>query len=91
MKEQFDLLSLAKHFGETSDFIKQHADRCVGCGNCVKICPVGIWELKKKKAILSADYKEKCVECGSCWLVCDENAIEFRYPDGGSGIVWEYG
>nr|MDO8114773.1 4Fe-4S binding protein [Candidatus Sigynarchaeota archaeon] len=86
-----DLRKLVKRAGKTGDFIIQHVDRCVGCGNCVKICPVGAWQLYQKKAVIAKDYREKCVECGSCWLSCDADAIEFRYPDGGTGVVWEYG
>lgn len=91
MIESLDFRALVKRTGETGDFIRQHLELCVGCGNCVKTCPVGVWQLKKKKAFISTDYQDKCVECGSCWLACSTGAIEFRYPDGGSGIVWEYG
>jgi ferredoxin like protein len=91
MTEPSDLRTLVKREGKSSDFIHQDAARCVGCGNCVKICPVAVWQMKEAKAVISPDYKEKCVECGSCWLVCDVAAIEFRYPDGGTGVVWEHG
>lgn len=89
--EASDLRRLVKRAGETGDFIRRHAALCVGCGHCEKICPVGVWHVKKNKAILADDYQEKCVECGSCWLVCDAGAIEFSYPTGGTGVVWEYG
>ncbi len=89
--EPFDFRSLVKHVGTSRDFIRQHAERCTGCGNCEKICPMSLWQVKKSKAVLASNYKEKCVECGSCWLVCKADAIDFRYPDGGMGVVWEYG
>jgi ferredoxin like protein len=32
---------------------------------------------------------EQCFECGTCYLVCDTaGAITWRYPEGGSGVVF---
>lgn len=62
-----------------------------GCGKCVKICPMDLWELRREKAKVSKDYAEKCLECGSCWLVCKFDAIDFSYPKGGTGVIWKYG
>jgi ferredoxin-like protein FixX len=90
-EKEIDLRKKVKHVKGTGEFIRQDKARCTGCGRCVNICPMELWELKKSKAFISPDYTEKCVECGSCWLVCESNAIEFRYPEGGTGVIWEYG
>ncbi|MGQ9723302.1 MAG: 4Fe-4S binding protein [Candidatus Jordarchaeum sp.] len=90
-RKTVDLREMVKHVGVTGNFIKQDKARCKGCGRCVNICPMELWELRKNKAFLSEDFTEKCVECGSCWLVCESNAIEFNYPKGGTGVIWEYG
>lgn len=89
--EKLDLRMHVKRTEKNGNFISHDAKACTGCGKCEMICPIGLWKVKKQKAILSPDYRDKCVECGSCWLVCKENAIDFQYPAGGKGIVWEWG
>ena len=44
-----------------------------------------------KKAKLSPKYKELCLECAACYAVCEADAIDFRYPNGGSGIIIKHG
>jgi ferredoxin-like protein FixX len=90
-EKEIDLRKMVKHVKGTGEFIHHDKARCTGCGRCVNICPMELWELRKSKAFISPDYAEKCVECGSCWLVCESNAIEFNYPKGGTGVIWEYG
>ncbi len=51
-------------------------DRCVGCGDCVDVCPY--------KAISLVDNKAEIVEavckgCGCCVAVCNSGAIEQRH------------
>jgi ferredoxin-like protein FixX len=52
---------------------------------------VNLWKIHEGVAFLSDDYKEKCLECGSCAQVCEPEAITFRYPSGGAGIIYEHG
>ena len=43
-------------------------DKCIGCGACIKVCPVeAITGEKKKPSVISQD---KCIKCGSCLDVC---------------------
>ena len=52
------------------------AEKCTGCGLCVKSCAVGAITGEKKKAhIVDA---AKCVRCGKCMTVCNFNAIVKR-------------
>jgi NADH-quinone oxidoreductase subunit F len=48
-------------------------DKCIGCGACVKRCPVeAIAGEKKKPHKINA---EKCIRCGACAKACKFNAI----------------
>ncbi len=52
------------------------AERCNGCGMCVKVCPhevFGIW--KGRAFIIDRDY---CMECGACARNCARNAIDVK-------------
>lgn len=57
-------------------------NRCVCCGECIAVCPVGAIRLRKKdkasgaKAHAEID-RDECVECGACFRynICPENAI----------------
>ena len=49
------------------------AEKCVGCGECVDICPSEVFELQNEKSVpVNA---EECVGCESCIEVCEEDAI----------------
>ncbi|MBE9501916.1 MAG: ferredoxin family protein [Dehalococcoidia bacterium] len=74
---------------DTGDFIKISPDLCSGCGDCVVVCFGDCIKIRGGKAIVVA--YETCCECGACWFICSENAIEFSWPKGGTGIKIEYG
>lgn len=46
--------------------IKVIADKCVGCGRCVKECPYDAVHLVDEKAVID----EKCTLCGACVEAC---------------------
>jgi len=54
--------------------IKIDTEKCVGCGTCVDVCPVGVWELVNGKA--SPVNASECLACHACETQCPENAIE---------------
>ena len=48
-------------------------DKCIGCGECVEVCPVEVFELEDEKAVpVNA---EECLGCESCVEVCEQGAI----------------
>jgi Fe-S-cluster-containing hydrogenase component 2 len=49
--------------------------RCIGCGACASICPVGAISLKNNKATVDT---KKCVSCGACTNICPVEAIELK-------------
>jgi len=48
-------------------------EKCVGCGECVDICPEEVFELEDDKAV--AVNEDECVGCESCVEACEEEAI----------------
>ena len=52
--------------------MKVDAEKCNGCGYCVRDCPVGAVHLVKKRAVI----EEKCTDCGACIMVCEQGALE---------------
>ena len=48
-------------------------ERCVGCGQCVKICPRGTISLASGRA--QPDYS-RCIRCYCCQEICPADAIE---------------
>ncbi len=53
--------------------IQINPDKCIGCGYCVRGCPVGAMSLSQKKAVVD---ETLCTGCGACTKVCEQGAIE---------------
>ncbi len=52
---------------------KVDSEKCIGCGECVDVCPVEVYELQDEKSVpVNA---EECVGCESCIEVCEQDAI----------------
>lgn len=48
-------------------------DKCIGCGMCLRNCPVDAIS-GEKKAVHEID-QEKCIKCGKCYDTCKFSAI----------------
>ena len=49
------------------------AEKCIGCGECVDVCPVEVYELQDGKSV--AVNEEECLGCESCVEVCEPGSI----------------
>ncbi|MFO7557262.1 MAG: 4Fe-4S binding protein [Desulfobacterales bacterium] len=50
-----------------------NAEKCIGCGECVEICPVDVYEIQDEKSVVVNE--AECVGCESCIEVCEQDAI----------------
>lgn len=56
--------------------IKIDESKCVGCGNCVEVCPFGTLKIRAGKA--TVEHPDNCRECGACINACPNGAISKR-------------
>ena len=88
---RIDHRKLVKRVPGTGDFISIDNDKCTQCGRCLIICVMNLWKKKGDSVYIVDDYTSYCLECGACAQVCESNAISFRFPAGGTGIIIEQG
>lgn len=61
----------------TTNFIPKILKECIGCGKCVKVCPVlAISMQKSNEGEIAEVDNEICLGCGVCVRSCPKNAIE---------------
>ncbi len=48
-------------------------DKCIGCGECVDVCPADVYEMQDEKSV--PVNMEECLGCESCIEVCEQEAI----------------
>ncbi|WP_455790996.1 nitroreductase family protein [Clostridium butyricum] len=51
---------------------KVNKDKCIGCSQCVKDCPVRVISLIDNKAEIN---NNNCMKCGHCIAICPVNAV----------------
>ncbi len=54
---------------------KLDKNKCLRCGGCVGICPVGALELAETGIVCN---QEKCIKCGNCESFCPVGAIKIK-------------
>lgn len=54
--------------------VAYYEKKCIGCGECVKVCPVEAHQMKDGVHIFDRD---KCIACGKCETACLGGALKF--------------
>ncbi|UCD58159.1 MAG: 4Fe-4S binding protein, partial [Candidatus Hydrogenedentota bacterium] len=47
-------------------------EKCVGCGNCVYYCTMGVIRIEDGLAVVNED---ECVECNTCYRCCESEEL----------------
>lgn len=76
---------------KTKEHISVDKDKCIGegCSVCYSLCPSGSFEMVDGKAEWTYGMKY-CLECGICQYVCTVNAIDWAYPEAGTGVIYKW-
>ena len=84
------LIKTRRYIGNGSS-LELSDERCVGCGECLEVCPHGVLALVGRAGdratpegrMLSAEVisildRAACMECGACALNCPTSALSVR-------------
>lgn len=61
--------------------ISFNSEKCVGCGDCMKVCPQECYVMGQNKKSVHA-FPDRCMECGACQLNCRAEAISMQAGPG---------
>lgn len=50
--------------------------KCIGCGNCLKVCPTKYLNLKEGRVEPTSKKDVDCINCGQCLIHCPVGAME---------------
>ena len=49
--------------------------KCIGCGSCMKVCPMDVFrfDTAARKSVIA--YPENCQSCGQCFVNCPGRSL----------------
>ena len=53
--------------------MKIDTDKCVGCGNCIPFCTMGVIRVENGVGVVNED---ECVECNTCYRCCEPENLK---------------
>jgi len=56
----------------------------------VRLCPAGLYSENENGEVALASV-DGCLECGTCRIACGADALEWSYPEGGTGVQYRFG
>lgn len=58
-------------------------EKCIDCGECVRVCPKGVHSLENENGQLKhiVDRKKECIGCRQCEQICTRNALNITGKD----------
>lgn len=86
-----DKLALNKYaVNEGKPHIIINNSRCKTCQDksCLFACPAGLYSEQNGEIIVEW---AGCLECGTCRAICPGTAIDWKYPEGGFGVIYRHG
>jgi len=89
MAKRFDMIPGVEWVETPGEFIRVQAEKCTGCGHCLKVCLGSCFQMRNNQARIKS--LDTCMECGACWYVCEAGAIFFSWPKGGTGFRTDWG
>lgn len=66
-------ISNVKKWEIAEHWVEIDLDLCIGAGECVKVCPVQVYELIDGK--VTAENIGECIDCMACQDICPTEAI----------------
>ncbi|MDV0443512.1 DUF362 domain-containing protein [Methanorbis rubei] len=66
------LFQMGKVYAPAPHIVKE---KCIGCRQCVRICPKKAVELREGKAVINL---RNCIRCYCCHEMCQEKAIDLK-------------
>ena len=61
-------------------------EKCIGCGQCRKICAHGAPIIEDRKAHIDHD---RCVGCGRCIAVCPKDAVQINWDESTTNLNYK--
>lgn len=67
--------------------IRYDLNACIGCRNCVNVCPMDVFRFDEEQNKSVIAYPENCQSCGQCFLGCQGRSLLISYYATGFAVT----